>query len=1104
MPVSVEQIGKAVVASGLMTADELKTLWTGLAADARPTDGMRLAKLLVDAKKLTPFQSHEILAGRGSQLIMGEYSIVAQIGAGGMGQVFKAQHRRMKRIVALKVMSIAAMKDEAAVRRFEREVEAAARLEHPNIVTAYDSGDVGNVKYLVMQFVDGGDLADLVKKKGPLPVEKAVGYVMQTARGLAYAHSRGVIHRDIKPANLLLHKDGTVKVLDMGLARLEDGGDGLTATEQVMGTVDYMSPEQAGDSKSVDARSDIYSLGCTLWYLLTAKKVFEADTMIGRLMKHRDAPPPSLVKVRDDVSWPLEQVFHKMIAKRPQDRYSSMDEVVQALVPYVESSESVFSSSSGGGGPGGSSVLRSAEMASFMNAMGSGIGLGSGIGSGSGSGSGSNPLLPMKPASGSRIDLTSNVGAPESDTDPNRSGLSKGSGATVRPGSSSTLLSGTSVAGEVRAPKKSNKKLIGMGVGGAVAIALVAGIILAMIKKPNEVAAGPDAKPVATIAAIPPVVPVPIPTAPKSSGPDDYYLLEALDYAWTPAENLGPKINTKRSEEFPSLSADELCLMYWSRGTGGPNAFMEVRRATKDEPFGEPTRVPGSVGDDPFLSADGLTLVYCTGAGDRKFDLRLRNRVTRDSPWGNPQSFDLRINSEEEERQPWISPDLKTLLYSSSRQDGFGGRDVWISRRASPAEPFGAPENAGKGINTSASEEDCRILSDGKNVLFSRNGRQHLTFTQSTGNVASLALHDFPSDGREPWLSPDGTRMYFQSRRAGGFGDYDLYVTRRVKKAVLTTESSIPTFREFATGTVPASLAPPQETLSTLTPYEVLTSPDYEWTAPQSLGATVNSADDERHPYLSADGLTLLFDSNRPGGRGDFDLWESRRSSVESPWQPPVNMGSQVNNDKSNESPSLCDDGLSLFFSGYGYEGAPASQQALVQARRKSTQAPWESGVALNQTINGDGSKISPKISFDGLTLVYGASDRGSMGGMDLWYSRRSTLNDPFVASSNFRGPISSTADERDSGLSSDGRVIVFASDREGRGTNLWMAVRISVTDAWSQPVELPDVVNSTKHDAGPALSFDGRTLFFHTDRNGGGRNDLYFSRRVPKGSAGK
>jgi serine/threonine protein kinase/Leucine-rich repeat (LRR) protein len=367
MAVSVDQFGKSLVASGLMTAEEVKASWNAIPAEGRPKDGDGFAQLLVDSKKLTPFQAAELLAGRGARLMMGDYTIVAQIGAGGMGQVYKAQHRRMKRTVALKVMSNAAMQDEAAVKRFQREVHAAARLEHPNIVTAYDSGESGSVKYLVMQFVDGGDLSELVKKQGRLGIEQAVGYVIQAAKGLAFAHGEGVIHRDIKPANLLLDKKGIVKILDMGLARFEDGGDGLTATEQVMGTVDYMSPEQAANTKGCDGRADIYSLGCTLWYLLTGKKLYEADTLIARLMLHRDGPLPSLVKERDDAPWPLEQALHKMIAKRMEDRFQSMDEVVAALAPFGSGDGS---SSGMGSGIGLSSNSQSAEMASFLKSVG--------------------------------------------------------------------------------------------------------------------------------------------------------------------------------------------------------------------------------------------------------------------------------------------------------------------------------------------------------------------------------------------------------------------------------------------------------------------------------------------------------------------------------------------------------------------------------------------------------------------------------------------------------------------------------------------------------------------------------------------------------------
>jgi serine/threonine-protein kinase len=222
MAASVDQFGKGLVASGFMTAEEMKAFWNALPNDGRPKNGNELAKVLVDCGKLTSFQAREILEGRGARLVMGDYVLLAEIGAGGMGQVYKARHRTMERIVALKVMSAAAMRDEGTVKRFQREVRAAAKLEHPNIVTAYDSGQAGNVKYLVMQFVDGDDLSSLVRNHGVFDVDRAVEYVSQAAQGLAYAHAEGVVHRDIKPANLLLDKKGAVKILDMGLARIED------------------------------------------------------------------------------------------------------------------------------------------------------------------------------------------------------------------------------------------------------------------------------------------------------------------------------------------------------------------------------------------------------------------------------------------------------------------------------------------------------------------------------------------------------------------------------------------------------------------------------------------------------------------------------------------------------------------------------------------------------------------------------------------------------------------------------------------------------------------------------------------------------------------
>ncbi len=271
--------------------------------------------------------------------ILGEYLIMSKIAAGGMGQVYKAQHQRMRRIVALKVLPPQAVLSPNSVRRFSREVQAAARLSHPNIVTAFDAGEQQGIHYLVMEYVPGRDLSTLVREHGPLDVESALECILQTARGLEYAHSEGIIHRDIKPSNLLVDKRGTVKILDMGLARFDDesGINGalsnadLTRSEQIMGTVDFMSPEQAEDTRCADARSDIYSLGCTLHSLLTGAAPFQGDTVVKKLLAHRAGEIPSLIAQRPDIPKQLDEVFQRMVAKEPDHRFQSMTEVIAAL-----------------------------------------------------------------------------------------------------------------------------------------------------------------------------------------------------------------------------------------------------------------------------------------------------------------------------------------------------------------------------------------------------------------------------------------------------------------------------------------------------------------------------------------------------------------------------------------------------------------------------------------------------------------------------------------------------------------------------------------------------------------------------------------------------
>jgi len=335
MPLTVEQFISALETSGLAPADEVRAIAHSLPGEPQPADAQQLANELVRRRLLTSYQLRAIWQGKQQSLVLGNYVVLDKLGQGGMGMVLLARHKRMNRTVALKVLSRELLRRPEAIKRVQREVEAAARLDHPNIVTAYDADQAAGVHFFVMQYVEGTDLSSLVRKHGRLPVDQAVECVVQTARGLEYAHARGIVHRDIKPGNLLLDKSGTIKILDMGLARISDGDDQaqseLTATGAVMGTIEYMSPEQALNTKRADHRADIYSLGITLWYLLVGKPPYEGTTVMEKLLAHREAPIPSLAAARADVPPALDAVFQRMVAKKPEQRQASMAQVITEL-----------------------------------------------------------------------------------------------------------------------------------------------------------------------------------------------------------------------------------------------------------------------------------------------------------------------------------------------------------------------------------------------------------------------------------------------------------------------------------------------------------------------------------------------------------------------------------------------------------------------------------------------------------------------------------------------------------------------------------------------------------------------------------------------------
>jgi len=306
-------------------------------------DPRTLAETLIQRGWLTSFQVELLFQGRGQELVLGNYLLLEQLGEGGMGQVFKARHRRMGRIVALKVISHGQLDNPASVRRFQREIEAAAQLEHPNVVRAYDADQAGEVHFFVMEYIEGDDFGKLIKRDGPLPVEQACDYIRQAALALAHAHERGLVHRDIKPANLLLTaRDGVVKVLDFGLARLEPlvggaaGSATLTREGALMGTPDFIAPEQARDAHKADIRADLYSLGCTFYYLLTARVPFPGGSLTQKLLRQQQEAPVPLRQLRPEIPLFVSAVVDRLMAKDPRDRYQTPSEVVLALVRLAQ------------------------------------------------------------------------------------------------------------------------------------------------------------------------------------------------------------------------------------------------------------------------------------------------------------------------------------------------------------------------------------------------------------------------------------------------------------------------------------------------------------------------------------------------------------------------------------------------------------------------------------------------------------------------------------------------------------------------------------------------------------------------------------------------
>jgi eukaryotic-like serine/threonine-protein kinase len=335
---------RASIRSGLMDVESLTACWDAIEPAKRDQPqhiDRRLAWRAVQSKVLTHWQAQQLLAGRTSGYRVDRYLLLDLIGQGGMGRVYRARDTRLDRLVALKILAPDRLSNPRALARFQREARVGAQLQHENLVRIYDFGEHEGRYFLVMEYIEGKTIAALISDRGPMPPPTAVRLVRQVALGLEHAHRKGLIHRDVNPYNIMVTHEGVAKLADLGLAIAIADEDRVTRDGATLGTFDYVAPEQARHSRAADARSDIYSLGCTIYHMCSGRVPFPAPSLPEKLLGHQTIDPTPLSRIVPGLPEGLSEVVRRMMRKSPDQRYATPMQVAQALGPYEDDSAGV-------------------------------------------------------------------------------------------------------------------------------------------------------------------------------------------------------------------------------------------------------------------------------------------------------------------------------------------------------------------------------------------------------------------------------------------------------------------------------------------------------------------------------------------------------------------------------------------------------------------------------------------------------------------------------------------------------------------------------------------------------------------------------------------
>ncbi|HUT36726.1 MAG TPA: SUMF1/EgtB/PvdO family nonheme iron enzyme [Planctomycetota bacterium] len=1078
------------------------------------------AKLRVPGRIETPSRSEppppdDPLIGQ----TLGEFEIVAAIGHGGMGAVYRAFQRALNRFVAIKVLPEHLTSDTSFIERFHREARSAAAVRHPNIIEVYTiSRDKGH-EFIAMEFVDGESLADLLKREGSLAADRAVELMTQVASALAEAHAAGISHRDIKPANILLDARGRAKVADFGLAKQEGVDVNVTATGASLGTPLYMPPEVA-EGKPADARSDLYSLGATFYQALAGRPPFEGATHAELILKHVRATPTPLHQLVPDAPINLCRTIHRLLYKNPAERYESADKLLEALgrveARLVGGTVSGVSPRRGPSRDGdipptsGSDATRTlapdraparpaTHRAAARGGSRSRIFLFGGIAA-------AFLLVVLVLALGRRGPRSSSSVRPSTRTPntehrtPEPAVLEQHAALCLEYAQVCAKRDDWAKAKEYLDDLASKYASTRFASDNKAAIAALraqaeAGLMpIAKSKQPStpEPKGAPPA-PGAPVGAI--KVALRLALEGNTTG---IMALSPLgkELAWTGGSLGGFNVAPLDALEKPK----------WIRARPNNRVFCLA--------WGGDRRPLAACGD-PYGAAvwDRTNVVCKLGYGGQKSTIcavavspdatRLASGSSDKSIW----MWDIRTSKPVWKREAVLcyyalafTPDGRLLVCG-----GPDGKVHLLNADTGKTERELAGHEArihglaisldGTGLATASEDRTVRLWD-------LKTGAPRHTLAGHTDNVDTVA---FSRDGvLVASGGKDSTARLWDARTGRLLHTITDHKAAVRSVAFSSAEDLLVTAGEDGLRlwdvAVEAGPAPP---------------PGDEWTTlpngwrvgkPVNLGPGVNCPNVDTGPHVSADGLTLLFSSCRPGGRGHdtCDLWMCTRRSVAEPWGSPANLGPQVNSTDDELDPCLSADGLTLYFGSDRPGGL--GKYDLWMCTRRTVGDPWGSAQSLGPGLNSAADDVGPCVSADELLLIFKSDRPGGHGRNDLWMCTRRRTADAWGPPVNAGPVLNGPGESSSASLSGDGLTLLFgAPSRAGGkgGLDVVMSMRRTAAEAFGAPVSLGAGLNEGSTNSSPALSADGRVLYFHSDRPGGqGKFDLWQAPLLPPGAA--